>query len=392
MIGETIHEVETHMTTPDAVAGIDFKTEGRRVDIKLLRALALGGKRSVEIQLLLDSEVQHDSSASYQKLAQVLAEMFVEEPRARATFEQLRIHQNRLKELLGRPAGIKTAALDYLENLERALNIRDDEQQLTYMQLTQIAFYDHLTGLANFRYFMRRFNEEIKRAERYRHLLSVLMLDLDLFKNFNDTHGHVAGNRALEHIGRLLRAHLRETDLVARYGGEEFAVLLPETTKYEAFNLAQNLRKNIEAKEVELPDEPSQRVTVSIGLATYPRDAQAAEALLKAADTALYASKHGGRNLVNVFTPGTSANFWFTPDNPAAAHSIHVVGDFNGWNKAVDPMQKGPDGKFSLVLQLAPGRYAYKFVVNGEWFIPDSQCTEFTHDGFGGRNSVLVVK
>jgi diguanylate cyclase (GGDEF)-like protein len=370
----------------------DYKSEGRHVEVKLLRALALGGKRSVEIQLLLDS--QADAKADYQALSLLLGDISVPEARAKSTFERLRAHQQRMKTSLGRPVGIKTAAMDYLENVERVLNLKDDEQALTYSQLAQIAFQDHLTGLANYRYFLRRFNEEIKRADRYHHLVSLLMVDLDHFKRFNDTHGHLSGNRALEHVAQLLRAQVRETDLVARYGGEEFAVILPETTKNEACELSQRIRARIETSDVELPDAKPQKLTVSIGLATYPRDARNADSVLAGADESLYASKHAGRNRVSVYTPSTAAHFIYTPDNPDSTHTIAVVGEFNGWNKQSDALERQPngDGRFTLRLPLAPGRYPYKFVVNNEYYIVDQGASEFLQDGYGGRNSIVVVR
>ncbi|MGD0093615.1 MAG: diguanylate cyclase [Planctomycetota bacterium] len=367
----------------------DYKPEGREVELKLLRAVALGGMRSVEIQLLLDS--QTNEHPNYQALALLVSDLSVPEARARATFERLRAHQARTRERMGRRVGIKTAALDYLENIELALNLRDDEHALTYTQLAQMAFLDQLSGLANYRYFKRRFNEEIKRAARYHRLLSLLMLDLDRFKAFNDTHGHLAGNRALEHLAGVLKSEAGETDLVARYGGEEFAVLLPETAKHDALALAECIRSRLENSPVDLGEAGAQRVTASLGLATYPRDADGADALLSSADQALYAAKAAGRNRVSVFTPPSVARFEYRPDDPDAAQSIGVAGDFNGWNKAVDLLRREQDGGFSLELHLAPGRYLYKFVVNGELYISDPRCAGFEHDGYGGWNSVLVV-
>jgi len=368
----------------------DYKQEGGEVEVKLLRAMALGGIRSVEMQLLLDS--QTDEHANYQALALLLSDLSVPEARARATFERLRAHQARMCEAVGRPVGIKSAAMDYLENVEWALNLRDDEHALTYAQLAQMAFQDQLSGLANYRYFMRRLNEEIKRADRYRRLLSLLMLDLDRFKEFNDLHGHLAGNRALEHLAGVLKSEARETDLPARYGGEEFAVLMPETAKHDAGALAERIRAKVENSPVMLPEAGAQRLTASLGLATYPRDAKDGEALLTSADQALYLAKAAGRNRVSLFIPVSVARFEYRPDNPSAAQSIAVVGDFNDWNNHVDPMRRAMDGRFAAVLNLAPGRYEYKFVINDEWYITDPSCAEFEHDGYGGRNSVLTVK
>ncbi|MFH0938871.1 MAG: diguanylate cyclase [Planctomycetota bacterium] len=369
---------------------VDYKAAGREVDVKLLRALAMGNRRSVEIQLLLDS--QADGQANYQALSLLLTDRSVEEQRARMTFEYLRAHQYRMRQSLGRSVGIKIAAMDYLENIEMALGLKEEEQILTYSQLTQMALRDHLTGLANFRHFMRRFNEETKRAERYRHLLSVIMIDIDFFKQFNDTHGHIAGNKALEHLAEILRSEVRETDVVARYGGEEFCIILPETTKAEAGQLAERVRRRVQTSLVELADGGLQKLTISLGVATYPRDARPAEALLASADDALYASKEGGRNRVSVFSPPTFARLTYMPEPVQVVNTVHVVGDFNGWNKSVDLLQKDSQGIFSLDVHLTSGRYVYKFIINGEIFIADPLCQETVADGYGGRNSVLMVK
>jgi diguanylate cyclase (GGDEF)-like protein len=371
-------------------AAPDYRQEGLEIEVKLLRGLALGNKRSAEIQLLLDSQSQ--GQPDYQALALLVADVSVPEGRAKATFERLRQHRTRMSAALGRLIGIKSAALDYLEHIERALGLRDDDHQLTYAQLAQMAFQDQLSGLANYRYFTHRFSEEVKRAGRYHHLLSLLMLDLDFFKQFNDTHGHLAGNKAIEHLAGILRLGARETDLVARYGGEEFAIILPETAKHEAETVGDRIRANLEKTPVALPDGAMQTITVSAGLATFPRDAHDAESLLQNADQALYAAKAAGRNRLCVFTPTTVARFHYTPGSLAAAQSIAVAGDFNGWSKDEDVMQRDPEGGFSLALNLAPGRYAYKFVINGEWYIADPQAAQYAHDGYGGRNSVVVVQ
>lgn len=377
--------VEIKETCPDP----DFKSEGHEVEVKLLRALAMGGKRSVEIQLLLDS--QAGAKADFQQLALVLADLSVPETLAKATFERLSAHQSRLRTTLGRPVGIKTAVMDYLENIERFYNLKEEEYVLSYAQLAEMAFQDQLTGMANFRYFQMRFSQEIKRADRYGHLLSLAMVDIDYFKRFNDEHGHLAGNKALEHVAAILRTEIRDTDIAARYGGEEFALLFPETTKNEALVLTERIRAQVAKSAVLLPDASPEIVTISLGLATYPRDAHSADAVLAAADEALYLSKNRGRNQVNVFTPASSAAFSYSPSDPGAAHSIAVVGDFNGWNKTADLMAEESSGKFSLTLRLAPGRYSYKFVINNEWYIPDPLCNRFVHDGYGGKNSILNV-
>jgi diguanylate cyclase (GGDEF)-like protein len=367
---------------------LDYVEEGRKMDLKLLRGLALGGRRSNEIQLLLDS--QADGQADYQALALALADYSAPEKKARATFSLLRRHQENLSARLGRPLGIRAAALDLLENLERALDL-PEEQVLTYNQLHQMAFHDHLTGLSNFRYFTLRYSEEVKRAGRYRHLLSLVMIDIDHFKSFNDRFGHPAGNFALEHLSRLLGAELRDTDLAGRYGGEEFAIILPETSKQEALRMAERLRVRMESSPVPLNDDGPQRLTISLGVATYPRDAHDPESLLAGADAALYAAKKAGRNRVEAFIPTTGVDLVFAPSNPGSVQQVHVVGDFNNWTPSADPLWLQEGGSWRLHLALAPGRYEYKYVLNSDWYMADPACAETVQDGYGGRNSVLRV-
>jgi diguanylate cyclase (GGDEF)-like protein len=376
----------------------DYRLEGRNVDIKLLRGLALGGHRSVEIQLLFDS-LLHDGSAalgssqarSFEALALLLTDVSVSDSVARETFGKLARHMERMEAALGRAVGIKAAAMDYVEQLERALNLREEEHALTYRQLAQLAFNDHLTGLANFRYFDQRLQEEIKRADRYRKQLSLLMIDLDWFKQFNDAHGHPAGNRALEHVSDMLRQSARETDLVARFGGEEFAVLLPETSKHEAGILAERIRYTAENTPVELPDG-AQKLTVSVGYATFPRDAHTVLELQEHADKALYKSKELGRNRATAFEPDTQYTFAFAPDSAHPASMVHVVGDFNGWSPNVDALRRNSDHILRLMLRLEPGVYEYKYVLDGERYTHDPGNPQSVPDGFGGMNSVAVVK
>jgi diguanylate cyclase (GGDEF)-like protein len=303
----------------------------------------------------------------------------------------LQRHQERLSQRLGRQLGIRAAALDFLENLEIALDLHDDDQTLTYRQLQDMAFRDHLTGLSNFRYFSMRFAEEVKRAERYRHLLSLIMIDIDHFKVFNDSFGHPAGNVALEQLAKMLQSELRDTDLAGRYGGEEFAIILPETTQREAQQLAERLRARMEATPVYLFDDGNQSLTISLGVATFPRDAQGAQSLLAGADAALYASKNAGRNRVSVHVPETGVDLMFKPSHADSVKIAHVVGEFNNWETGVDVMARGEDGAWRIRLALAPGRYEYKFVLNQDWYLADPGCHETVADSYGGKNSVMRV-
>ena len=154
---------------------------------------------------------------------------------------------------------------------------------------------DELTSLPNFRAFRERIDVEIERAERYPERFGILILDLDRFKKYNDTYGHLAGNDALQRVARAIREAVRVVDFPARYGGEEFAVILPQLDAPALAAIAERIRAFIEAMPA--PSDGAQ-VTVSIGAAMYPDDGSSPDALFRAADERLYAAKEGGRNRV----------------------------------------------------------------------------------------------
>lgn len=157
---------------------------------------------------------------------------------------------------------------------------------------------DPLTGLFNRRYLEESLTRELARCERVDKPLSVLMVDLDHFKRFNDTHGHDGGDALLTQAGRLLQAHCRAEDIACRYGGEEFTVILPEVDAERARQRAEQIRQAIETLDVQHLRERLGPVTASIGVATFPDDSREAGELLRRADAALYSAKQQGRNRV----------------------------------------------------------------------------------------------
>ncbi len=156
--------------------------------------------------------------------------------------------------------------------------------------------HDALTGLYNRREFEQRIEHEIKRAARYGHDLSLFMLDLDHFKNVNDTHGHKAGDIVLKEIATVLANLIRETDFVARYGGEEFVVALPETGFEKAFELAERIRQQIAIHGFKVKAGVELNITTSVGIASFPEHAKSWGSLYEAADKAMYSAKNSGRN------------------------------------------------------------------------------------------------
>jgi diguanylate cyclase (GGDEF)-like protein/PAS domain S-box-containing protein len=174
------------------------------------------------------------------------------------------------------------------------------ELELLKEKLEQQAQQDYLTGLSNRRHFMNQGQVELARAQRYGTPLSLLMLDIDRFKNINDTHGHKAGDIVLQQMSEVMRATLRSVDIIGRMGGEEFAILLPETDLKRATEVAERLRENVAHAQVALETAAPLQFTVSIGVSTLEGKEATLDTLLNQADWALYEAKEGGRNKVCV--------------------------------------------------------------------------------------------
>lgn len=190
-------------------------------------------------------------------------------------------HGKRLLKMVADLAGIAYTHVTKLRVTERAADI------------------DGLTGALNKRSFQKRLGDEIHKAESEHATLSLLILDLDHFKNYNDTNGHLEGDDVLKRIGRLLRTAVREDDVVARYGGEEFVILYPGAGKVQAQKLAESLRLAVETEA--FPHgarQPLGRVTLSGGIATFPEDSRSGVDLIRCADQALYEAKAAGRNRI----------------------------------------------------------------------------------------------
>ncbi len=202
---------------------------------------------------------------------------------------------------------MNAGALDYLvkgeispQMLERsmryALKLGD-----TLEALRRLATRDQLTGLLNRRVFDDILNEEIERSQRFDHPFSLILIDIDHFKSVNDTHGHLAGDEVLREVARRMEKKARSVDRVMRYGGEEFAILMLEGDSEVARRLAEAVRIEIESAAVPAGGDLVLPLTISAGVADFPRDANGPQELVAAADKALYAAKENGRNRVVTF-------------------------------------------------------------------------------------------
>lgn len=172
------------------------------------------------------------------------------------------------------------------------------DQKLLEEELTQQAHVDYLTGVCNRRHFMDRAEQELSRAVRYGSALSILMLDIDSFKQINDRYGHKVGDTVLKEFATVCQSTLRAVDIIGRMGGEEFAVLLPETAPAAAIEIAERLREAIACTRVSVEGDLPVHFTVSIGVASMSSDNDNMNMLLNRADTRLYEAKNSGRNKV----------------------------------------------------------------------------------------------
>ncbi len=165
--------------------------------------------------------------------------------------------------------------------------------------IRELAVRDGLTGLHNHRYFHEALRKEIDRCRGNGRTFSLIFLDVDFFKQYNDRYGHLMGDQVLMSIGQLLKEQIKEGGIVARYGGEEFVLLLPETPKEKASRLAEAVRKRIEGYTFAHAEETvSKPVTVSLGVGAFPEDAESGSDLIRVVDQALYGAKGAGRNQV----------------------------------------------------------------------------------------------
>ena len=192
------------------------------------------------------------------------------------------------------PAGDLVGIVEHISDVTSRVQAEKALQE-SEQRYKELSILDELTGLYNKRYFNKHLTPEVERARRYGNPLSLLVVDIDNFKHFNDTYGHPPGDRVLAAMGKLLRETVRLNDLACRIGGEEFAVILPETSGENALKLAERLRRKFAALEFQPQEGVTVQKTMSVGVAELETD-ESTEELLARADGNLYAAKEAGRN------------------------------------------------------------------------------------------------
>ncbi|MHC5057511.1 MAG: diguanylate cyclase [Planctomycetota bacterium] len=281
---------------PDTSAILEERGE---VEQSLIEIAARDMDRTAEDEKALARERERKPGSFYSDLLYTLANIRYPEDEARLVWVNLLTHKAEMSQLLGRNVGIRVAALDFFRNVLGNLGDVKIVDSSEYIETAKLAVTDGLTGIHNHRYFQDSLARSIEQAARERVPVSLLMVDIDHFKQYNDRYGHIAGDVALREVAAALKDALPGGAVVSRYGGEEFAAILYAKGKPKALEEAEHARERVEALALAGPGETDgSKLTISLGVATSPEDASDRNGLIDWADLSLYLAKTGGRNRV----------------------------------------------------------------------------------------------
>ena len=236
----------------------------------------------------------------YVELLYLLTHMRFEPEEARKHWKAVVRHREELEAAVGYEVDLSVGLVSYFVQVSPKLKNPKVIELKLFEETRASAYRDELTGLHNFRFFQEFLRWEVKRCGRSGGEFSIAMGDLDNFKSYNDRFGHNAGNKALQAVGKALQEAGRGQDVVVRYGGEEFVLIMPETSKEDAWQVADRVCRAVAELELS-PSQSENRVTMSLGVASYPADAMAPEALIRCADRAMYTAKAKGKNQAQLY-------------------------------------------------------------------------------------------
>ena len=254
----------------------------------------------------LDAEISRLSGKHgdgvFSELLFMLSHLRFTPEEARGHWRRILEHRTKMKQEPGSDVDLRVALVSYFVEVDRQLENPMIIELKQFEQTRASAYNDDLTGLHNYRMFREYLARETERAQRYHAPMSLVMIDVDDFKFYNDVNGHEAGNEVLTKVAELLTELLRKVDLAARYGGEEFALILPSTPKTGALLVAERARARVERHQfTHGAKQPGGKVTVSMGIATCPADARDVDQLVRCADRAMYTAKARGKNQVSLY-------------------------------------------------------------------------------------------
>lgn len=273
------------------------------VEAKLYKLILNGDINIKKIEKEVEKlSIEHKGQV-YSTLLNVLTNLTFSEKEAKKHWEKISKHKEKLTSILKRNVDFRTAILDYFISESRKMKNPVIVEIKLFHKTKESVIIDDLTKIYNYRYFNIALKKELARAKRYDNNLSLLLLDIDNFKQYNDRQGHPTGNLALRKLAKILSTSVRESDTVVRYGGEEFAIILPDTTKDGAFLVAEKLRRKVEkARFPSKSGKINKKLTFSGGISSFPYDAKTEDELIEKADQALYLAKQSGKNAIKIYS------------------------------------------------------------------------------------------
>ncbi len=255
---------------------------------------------SEELIANLSNLAEIHGSVAYQAIFQIFAGLEVSCEKAENYWQKLLFHRTAMVQKLGRNIDLLPSIYDFLATSDHPLNNPRMIEESSYAKVIKETTHDSLTSLYNRQYFDQVLEQSISSATRYNTDVSLLFLDIDNFKDINDTYGHGFGDLTLQRIAKVIESEKRDSDIAARYGGEEFVLLMPHTECINALILAERIRLKIKSL-VFSTDQNDFSVTISGGLASFPQNAKNSIELLHRADSALYLAKGAGKNNISTF-------------------------------------------------------------------------------------------
>jgi diguanylate cyclase (GGDEF)-like protein len=245
----------------------------------------------------LNKIIEDNGQEAFPIILHIFTHVLLEPADAEESWKEIINLHNSMTQALGKKISIRTAICEYFCSVHKTIRNPKVVEIHVFEKTLKDSRYDGLTGLLNRQALDETLNNEFNRSTRHKEDLSLIFFDLDNFKKVNDVYGHLAGDEALRQVSKILLMGKRLEDIAARYGGEELVLVLPETSKENAFILAERIRLKVEAMTIHW-DDSDIRLTISGGISAYPTDADNVRSLIQKADEAVQRAKDSGKNKI----------------------------------------------------------------------------------------------